>query len=211
VRVHGLAVTDCEHVVCGFAGDGLFQAGPLSPRLEDIDGCLSEVDTAPAVRCLAARFVEVVANSDEASVDRHRVLVEVDVAPFEAEEFAATHPGVGREPERREQATPDRSSQERCQLLGCPGLGFVFGYRPEPRCVRDERDVAGLNPALFGVIEGAADDEMNLEHRVGCQCLRICVGGSELRVVQGFRVGDFSLRIGTAPSVGRMWRSILRR
>ncbi len=131
------------------------------------------------------------ANGDEASVDRHRVLAEVDVAPFESEEFAATHPGVGGEPERREQTMPDRSPQKGCQLSGGPCLGFVFGNRPEPRRVSNESDVSVHDPAFRGVIEGASDNEVNLEHRLGCQCLCAGFGGSELRLVKSFEVGDF--------------------
>ncbi len=54
VRMHGLAVAGGEHMVAGFSGDGLFEAGPLSPRLEDFDCGWVEVDAAPAVGGLAA-------------------------------------------------------------------------------------------------------------------------------------------------------------
>ena len=54
VWVDGMAVAGGEHVVIGFAGDGLFEAGPVTPRLEDFDCGWVEVDAAPAVGGLAA-------------------------------------------------------------------------------------------------------------------------------------------------------------
>ena len=80
MRVHGLAVTDCEHVVRGFAGHGLFEVGLLSPCDEDVDRGWVEVDAAPTVGGLAARFVEFVSNGDEAS----RVGVQTTSCPMTA-------------------------------------------------------------------------------------------------------------------------------
>ncbi len=57
----------------------------------------------------------------------------------------------------------------------------------------DKRDVSVHDPAFLGVVESATDDEMNLKHRLGCQGLRVGVGGSERRLVQVFEMGASQL------------------
>ena len=82
---------------------------------------------------------------------------------------------------------PDRCPEERGDLFGGPGLGFVFRDRTESWCVGDGGDVAGQHAPLDGRGEGAADDEVDLEHRLGCERLHVGVGGSEFGVVEPLR------------------------
>lgn len=81
---------------------------------------------------LAARFVELVADGDEPAVDRQAGVLEVEVAPAQAEQFAAPQTGVGRQPQGGEQPVSGRSPQERLELLGGPGVLFDTGYGPQP-------------------------------------------------------------------------------
>jgi hypothetical protein len=164
--------------------------GPGFPGGEDVDGGGVEVDTPSAVRSLASRFAKFIADGDEAPVDRHGGFVQVDVGPAEAQEFAATHPGVGGEPERREQPMSDPSLQKLAELFGSPGLGFVFGDGAESWCVGDVGDVAGEHSSFDCSSEGAADDEVDVEHGLGCERPHVGVGGSEFGVVEAFEVGD---------------------
>ena len=54
-----------------------------------------EFDAAAGVVGLAPGFVELVADCDQAAVDRQAGVVDVEVGPFQAEQFAAAKPGVG--------------------------------------------------------------------------------------------------------------------
>ncbi len=131
--------------------------------------------------------MQFVADRDRVAVDRDGGCVAVDVIPFEAEEFAASHPGVGCEPERREQAVACCGMQERLELLGCPGLLLDLGDGAQFGGVGDERDVARHDPPFDGVVEGTADDEMDLQHRLRSERPGP-VGGVELVLVEGFEM-----------------------
>ena len=112
-----------------------------------------------------------------------RGLVEVDVGPAQPEELAATHAGHCRQPERGEQSMAGGGPQEQAELFGGPCLLFDLGDRPQPWCVGDEGDVAVDQPAADGVVEGAADDEVDLVDGLRCQC-PAAVGGVQHPVVQ---------------------------
>ena len=131
--------------------------------------------------------MHVVADGDEPSVDRHGGRFEVDVGPLQAEQFAASQPGVGGEPHGGEEAVARRLTQESLQLLGCPGLLLDFGDRSEFRCVSHDGDVACHDASTHGVVEGATDDEMDLQHRLGSQGLA-SVGRVQLLVVERFEM-----------------------
>ena len=82
---------------------------------------------------------------------------------------------------------PAAARRNGLQLLGGPGLLLDLGDRPQPRCVGDEGDVAGDETAADGVAEGAADDEVHLVHRLGCQ-RPSTVAGVQHPVVEGLEV-----------------------
>ncbi|GBE22666.1 hypothetical protein BMS3Bbin01_02042 [bacterium BMS3Bbin01] len=77
--------------------------------------------------------------------------------------------------------------QERLELLGCPGLLLDLGDGAQFGGVGDERDVARHDPPFDGVVEGTADDEMDLQHRLRSERPGP-VGGVELVVVEGFEM-----------------------
>lgn len=76
---------------------------PVAPRGEDGECGGIEVESAPRVACLAARFVDFVGDRDEPAVDGQSARSEVDVGPSESEEFASPQAGVGDYPERGEE------------------------------------------------------------------------------------------------------------
>ena len=82
---------------------------------------------------------------------------------------------------------PAAARRNGLQLLGGPCLLFDLGDRPQPRCVGHEGDVAGDQTTAYRVAEGAADDEVHLVHRFGCQCSTI-IGGVQHPVVEGLEV-----------------------
>jgi hypothetical protein len=57
--------------------------------------------------------VEFVGDRYQSTVDRNAALLEVDIVPAEAEQFAPAHPGGGENPEGREQPMTCRSLQKR--------------------------------------------------------------------------------------------------
>lgn len=59
-----------------------------------------------------------------------------------------------------------RGPQELLQLLGGPGLRFGLLDRTEPRGTGDERHAAAQQPPAHGLVERAADDEMELVYRL---------------------------------------------
>jgi hypothetical protein len=85
---------------------------------------------------------------------------------------------------------PDRGLQKLAELVGGPGLGFVFGDGPQPRCVGDRGNVAGQDPSFDRGGECAADDEVDLKHRLRGERFHTRFGGAKLRVVEPFEVGD---------------------
>ncbi|GBE21010.1 hypothetical protein BMS3Bbin01_00351 [bacterium BMS3Bbin01] len=60
-------------------------------------------------------------------------------------------------------------TQKGLQLMGCPGLLLHFGDRSHLGCVCYQGHVSGHDSSAYGVVEGTADDEMDLQHRLGCQ------------------------------------------
>lgn len=143
-----------EHVAGVVVADGGELGGLVGlPCLEDVEGGRVEVDGAPGVGGLAAGFVELVADGDEPPVDRQAGLVVVEVAPFEAEQFAAAHAGGCREPQRREQAVTSSGLQERPELVSGPGLAFDRRKRALQRRSGVEGDVAVDQAPAHGVAE----------------------------------------------------------
>ena len=91
------------------------------------------------------------------------------------------------EPQRGEQPVARCGTQEPLQLLSGPGLLLHFGNRPELRGVSHERDVACHDASTGGIIGGATDDEMDLQHGLGCQGFPP-VGWMEFLVVERFEM-----------------------
>jgi hypothetical protein len=60
--------------------------------------------------------------------------------------------------------------------LGCPSLLLHLLDHPECRCVSYHSDIASLDAYTGGVVEGTADDEMDLQHGLGCQRIAF-IGG----------------------------------
>jgi hypothetical protein len=131
----------------------------------DLGGGGVEVDASAGVAGLAAGFVHVIADGDEASVDRQGPSDRVEIVPAQAEQFVAAHPGEGQDPQASEQAAAGGSPQERLELLGgpCPLFGRLDGA--EARGTGDEGDVAGDESSAGGVGERAAYDEVDLRKR----------------------------------------------
>ena len=93
--------------------DGSELGGPERlPSGEHRQGGVVEVDGAAGVAGLTSGLVEFVADGDEPSVERDRLLPEVDVVPFEPENLVAAHPGHRRQPEQREELVPGRGPEE---------------------------------------------------------------------------------------------------
>ena len=63
----------------------------------------------------------------------------------------------------------------------------AFGNRSELRRVSSGGNVAGHDATSFGVVEGATDDEMDLQHRLWRQGLA-SVGRVQLLVIQCFEM-----------------------
>jgi hypothetical protein len=127
--------------------------------------------------------VEFVGDGDEAAVDGDGGGGEVDVGPAQPEEFAAAHAGAGGQPQSREQAMTSGRPQEGPQFLRGPGLLFDLGDRAQPRGLGEEGDVARHEPFADGVAEGAADDEVHIEHGL-CSERLACVGRVQHPVVE---------------------------
>ena len=109
---------------------------------------------------LAAGFVDLVADGHESAVDREPGVVDIEVAPAQAEQFTSTDPGVGREPQGGEQPVTSGRTQENPQLVGGPRL--LLDSRDGPHLGRrsGERNVAADDPAAQCMVESSADDQV---------------------------------------------------
>jgi hypothetical protein len=74
---------------------------------------------------------------------------------------------------------PGGGFEKGAQLLGGPRDLFYLGDRPQAGSMGDEGDVARDEPAPHGVSERAADDQMDLVHRLGRQGGAPVVGSSK--------------------------------
>lgn len=109
--VYRLTFVVGEHPACrSDSGDGLFGLLPIPPGGENLQRCWGEVDAPPCHDRLASCLMESVSHRHEATVYREGSGAEVDVIPLQAEEFAAAQPGVGHQPQGREQAMRRRFS-----------------------------------------------------------------------------------------------------
>ena len=88
--MHGVAVWCGDQVGVRFAGVGVFAQPVASPSDELIDGASVEIEATPRAARLAARFVQLVGDRHEPAVHRQPTVVEVQVAPPEGEELAAS-------------------------------------------------------------------------------------------------------------------------
>jgi hypothetical protein len=79
----------------------------------------------------------------------------------------ATHAGHGGEPQDREEPVTGRSPQELPEFVVGPCLGFDLLQRPLLGGSGEQRDVAGHESAPMGVGRGAADEQVDLVHRLG--------------------------------------------
>ena len=141
---------------------GILVLTVLPPGVQDFDGPWVEVDR-PARRAgLAPRFVEFVADGHERASDGEMRGVEVDVTPSEAEYLAASHAGVGGDPQRGVVAVIACRCQECPELLGVPHARRVARQRPSLRGVGDLGRVAEDPTAADGVIERSTQDHVDL-------------------------------------------------
>jgi hypothetical protein len=113
-----------------------------------------------------------------------RFLAVSEVGPLESEDLVAAHAGHGGEPQDREEPMPGGGAQEQPELLVGPGAAFCLLERPLLGCSGQFGDVAGHEPAADGVVEGAADAQVDLVHGLGRQAS--AVGWVEEGVVEGF-------------------------
>jgi hypothetical protein len=93
----------------------------------------------------------------------------VEVLPSKSEHFVATHAGERCQPQGREEPVPGGGSQEGAELFSGPGTLFDSGDGPQAWGVGDEGHVARDEPAPDGVAERAADDQVHLVDRLGCE------------------------------------------
>lgn len=110
--------------------------------------------------------MQLVGDGDEPPVDGDGRGLLIEVVPAQPEQLIAAHAGERRHPQRGEEPVAGGGSQERLQLLGGPGLLLDLGDGPEPGGVGDQRDIAGDEATACGVFESAADDEVDLVHRL---------------------------------------------
>jgi hypothetical protein len=89
--------------------------------------------------------------------------------------------------QQREEPETGGGTQELAELGVGPGLGFGARDGLQSGGAGEEGDVAGEQPSTDGVGEAAADDEVDLIDRLGCQCGPLEAGGEEL-VVERFDV-----------------------
>jgi hypothetical protein len=93
-----------------------------------------------------------------------------EVPPPQPEELAPPHAGGRGHPEGREEPVSGGGPKEGAELLGGPARLLDLGDGTLTWGVGDEGDVAGDESAAHGVAEGAADDQVDLVHGLGCQC-----------------------------------------
>ena len=93
-----------------------------------------------------------------------------EVPPPQPEELAPPHAGRRGHPEGREEPVSGGDPKEGAELLGGPARLLDLGDGTLTWGVGDEGDVAGDESAAHGVAEGAADDQVDLVHGLGCQC-----------------------------------------
>ena len=85
-----------EHLVGGLHTDcSAFGGLECMPALEHVDGGGVEVDGSSGVGGLASGLAQFVADRHETPVDRESLMLDVEVVPSQAEEFASLHPGRG--------------------------------------------------------------------------------------------------------------------
>ena len=97
----------------------------------------------PARRAgLASRLVQFVADGHERASNGESRGVEVDVTPSQAEDLAASHSGVGGDPQRGEETVIACRRQECSELLGVPHPRRVAREWPSLRGVGDLGRVA---------------------------------------------------------------------
>ena len=115
-----------------------------------------------AVRDLPLVSVEFVADRHERASDGQVRSVEVDVAPAQAEDLAASHARVGGEPDGGVVAVTACECQECPELLSVPHSGRVAGQRPPLRGVGDRGRVSQDPAATDGVLESPTQDHVDL-------------------------------------------------
>lgn len=125
--------------------------------------------------------------ANQTTVDRYGGNIEVDVMPFESEEFAAPESCVGDQLHGREQPMSHRRAEKRLQLVGGPCLLFHLWYRTQFGGVGNQSHVPGYETLANCVVEGSPDDEMSLQYRLRRQRFG-SVAGVELVVVEPFQM-----------------------
>ena len=89
--------------------------------------------------------------------------VEVDVAPAEAEDLAASHAGVGGDPERGVVAVVAGRGEERAELWAFHTRDVLLDSGRRLGAWAILAGLVRIQPAADGVVEGAAQDHVDLD------------------------------------------------
>ena len=165
--MHRTTVGMCEHeviVVPRAVAHLLFELQP-SPRPQHGNSARVEVDRSPACRCLRRTDLGFVADGQQLLINDEAGRIEVDAAPGESEQLAASHAGVRRQVDRRRPIGVLDSREEAAQLLGRPHL-MVLRPVENLRRVGEVGDVAQHGALAMRVGERLAEHPVDVPNRL---------------------------------------------
>ena len=126
LRMKWLAVSIGEHRVARSNAVPVV-ALAIAPSFEDVFGVGVEFEAASTGACLGGELGGSSGECLAGAADRQLVQVGVPVAPPQPGDLAAAHPGGGGEMQRRVQAMPAGSTEERGELSGSPSFWSAAG------------------------------------------------------------------------------------
>jgi hypothetical protein len=129
----------------------------LTPLTKDLDGARVQIDGTPQASRLPGALVYLVVDRHHGSAHRQTSLIDVELMPEGAEEFAASHPGGGSEPERWVVAIGCGELEEAAEVVGGPypfgSAGGASGFGPvggDGRVVSEESSSNGVARGQLG-------------------------------------------------------------
>ncbi len=139
-------------------------------RPELVDRLGVEVDHSGAV-ALRRRVDDLVADGDERLADRQPRPVQIEVAPAQAEDLAASHAGHRREPPDRLQPSPADGLEEARQLIRLPRLDPARGAAVRPGRLGCSRHVLDEQAGIDRVREDLVQRRVDVADRLGAEPL----------------------------------------